>query len=413
MTGVTLAEIRRHELRTNVPLTIALVCSVDSTDADMAAFESDMLRAALAVVSEHRFVVYPDTKATRAAVQEMGATARVTFVKSVRKPRLPRRFWRRAKRLVRRRAAPLPFSALSEALVAGGATCAWMLGGTVAPVDLPYVAPVGDVRLRLHPWFPEVSGEGAWRDRERWYEEFVRRASVLMVSSSATADALRDAYGMVAGGPVIVPPPTPVFALEASWRTRTMRPNDLPSRYLLYVAPFAAHKNHVTAVRVIAALASGAAPPGLLLVGADRGTQAHVMAEAQSLGVAGRIRTFQDVDRERLVSLYEHAEALLHPSLFDACDQSPLVAMAVGCPVIAARGASAHERLDDACMLMDAFDVAGYAAAVRTLRHDPPARTAMIDRGLARAREWTPAQYAETVLNLIESRIGPFRALWK
>lgn len=400
-------------LRMSAPLTIALVCSVEGAEEATVAFELDMLRAALTAASPHRFVVYPDTKVTRAAVQDTGMATRVTFVKAVRKPRLPRRFWRRAKRLVRRRAAPLPFAALHEALVAGGATCAWILGDTIAPIDLPYAAPVGDLRHRLHPWFLEVGAAGAWRERERWYEEFVRRASLLLAASAANATALRDVYGAVAGGPAIVPTPTPVFALEASWRSRSVRPNDVPSRYLLYVAPFAAHRNHITAVRVIAALEAGAAPPSLVLVGADRGTQAHVLAEAESLRVAGRLRIYPEADRDRLVSLYEHAEALLHPSLFDAYDQSPLAAMALGCPVIAASVNGADERVGDVGMMVDAFDVAGYAAAVRSLRHDPALRMSMTDRGLARAREWTPAQSAEAVLDLMASRIGPIRALWK
>lgn len=397
----------------NGPLTIALVCSVDPQEPAAAAYELDLLRAALAAATPHRFVIYPDTKVTRAVVQETGVMARVTFVKAVRTPRLPRRFWRRAKRLVRRRAAPLPFAALHEALVAGGAVCAWMLGEAPAPIDLPYAASTGAAQHRRHPWFPEVAAAGTWRTRERRYEEFVRRASLLIAGSGAAAAALRDAYGALAGGPEVVPPPTPAFALEAGWHSRSARPNDLPSRYLLYVAPFESHKNHVTAVRVMAALVAGAAPPGLLLVGADRGTQQHVMAEAETLGVAGRVRVFADPDEERLVALYEHAEALLYPSLYDAHDQSPLAAMALGCPVIAAKVSGAQERLGDCAVLADPFDVAGYAAAVRALRHDPAPRMAMIDRALNRAREWTPAQYAEAVLALMETHIAPVRALWK
>lgn len=338
---------------------------------------------------------------------------RVAFVKAVKKPRLPRRFWRRAKRIVRRRAAPQPFAALNDALVEAGASCAWFLGNAIAPIDLPYVAHIGDLRHRLHPWFPESSSNGPWRERERRHEEFVRRASVLLAGSKPAADAMNAAYGTLAGGAVVLPSPTPAYAIEASWRSRGMRPSDLPSRYLLYVAPFVAHSNHVTAVRVIAALEAGAAPPGLLLLGADEGTMAHVMAEAERLRVAGRVRIFGEVDSDRLVSLYEHAEALLHPSLFDAHDQSPRAAMVLGCPVIAARALGTEEQLGGCGTTVEPFDVAGYAAAVRTLRHDPGARTTMVERGMEVAREWSPAQYAAAVLDLIESRIAPMRALWK
>jgi glycosyltransferase involved in cell wall biosynthesis len=397
----------------STPLTIALVCSTWPTEATfISTLESDVLRAALATPSAHKFVVYPDTKTTRALVAETGATARVAFVKAVRNPRLPRRFWRRAKRIVRRRGAPLPFSALNDALVKGGASCAWLLGGSTSPIDMPYAASLLSFQHRMQPWFPEVSSNGEWRERERLLAEYVGRAAAVIVGTTHAATTLHAAYGTTLGGVHVLPLPTPAYALEASWRARGPRPSDLPSRYLFYPAQFEPHKNHVTAIRVIAALSSGAAPPGLVLVGADRGTQAHVMREAEALGVAGRVRTFDVVDRDRLIALYEHAEALLYPSLFGPESLPPLEAMALGCPVIAARVPGAEEHIADAGILVDAFDVEGYAAAVRTLRHDRAERDAMVERGLQRAREWTPAQYAAAGIGLIEAHIAPFRDLW-
>ena len=93
--------------------------------------------------------------------------------------------------------------------------------------------------------------------------------------------------------------------------------------------------------------------PDIVFVGADKGTQKHVMAEAEALGVARRVHTLGFVDRERLVALYQHAEALIYPSLFGPDNLPPLEAMALGCPVIAARVDGADEQIGDAGILVD------------------------------------------------------------
>ena len=394
-------------------MTIALVSTTWGKDASGGAtFEEDVLRAALEMRTPHRLIVYPDTTFTRAIVAAADASSRVTFVKPMRKPRLPKRVLRRVGRVFRRRRPPLlPFAELSEALLKAGAQCAWMLGGSIIPLDMPYVATIWDLQHRLQPWFPETSSNGEWRERERLYSEFVRRAAAVVAGTSSGADEIRDAYGSPPGGVHVLPLPTPSFALSAKYGS-SLRPDDVPSRYLLYPAQFWAHKNHVTAVRALSAMTLFDHPPDLVCVGADRGTKEHVMRLASRMGVAERVHLLGFVDRDTLVGLYRNAEALLYPSLFGPDNLPPLEAMALGCPVIAARVSGAEEQLGDAALLVDPLDATGYAAAVRTLRHDPIRRDTLIARGRARAEGWTAAQYASAVFALIDAQIAPMRALW-
>ena len=191
-----------------------------------------------------------------------------------------------------------------------------------------------------------------------------------------------------------------------------MRPDDVSGRYLLYPAQFWPHKNHVTAVRALSAMTLFDNAPELVCVGADKGTKDHVMKLAARMGVADRVHTLGFVDRDTLVGLYRNAEALLYPSLFGPDNLPPLEAMALGCPVIAARVSGAQEQLGDAAILVDPLDATGFATAVRTLRNDPVRRDTMIARGRARAEGWTAAQYASAVFALIDTQIAPVRALW-
>jgi glycosyltransferase involved in cell wall biosynthesis len=152
--------------------------------------------------------------------------------------------------------------------------------------------------------------------------------------------------------------------------------------------------------------------PDLICVGADKGTKEHVLREARALGVGHRIHTPGFVDRNRLVTLYQHADALLYPALSGPDNLPPLEAMALGCPVIAANIPGAEEQLGKGAVLVDPFDIAGYAEAVRRLRDEPYWRDALVELGRERARSWTASQYVLSVLGLIQARIAPVRALW-
>ena len=395
------------------PLTIALVrTNFPSESSGGSTFEDEVLRAAVAAPSRHKLVIYPETPRARALVDELGAAHRVSFVKELKKPRLPRRFFRRAKRSVLRRKRPLPFAELGEHLKRAGANCAWMMGGSIIPLDMPYVATLWDLQHRLQPWFPEVSSGGEWRERERLYSEFLGRAAAIVTGTRAGALEIESAYGSALSRTHVIPMPTPAFALSAGLRPRGSRPAELPPRYLLYPAQFWSHKNHVTAVRALSHLTGLLDPPQLIFVGADRGVRAHVLAEAEALGVSHRVQFLGFVPQARLVMLYQHAEALVFPSLFGPDNLPPLEAMALGCPVIAARVSGAEEQIGDAGILVDGLDAQAFADAVSALRSDGAARAHLVERGRERARRWSTAQYAAAVLELFESRIAPMRELW-
>jgi glycosyltransferase involved in cell wall biosynthesis len=397
-----------------IPLSVAVVGARWAKEAGGGStFEEDVLSAAMANDSSHRLVVYPANSRMKSVVEATNAKERVRLVKELRNPRIPRRLLRRAKRSVLRRTKPLPSSELSGALKKAGAQCAWMLGSSIVPLDLPYIATLWHFQHRVQPWYPEVSSDGEWRERDRLFHEFLHRAAGIIVGTSAGARQVEAAYGELPGGTHVIPFPTPSFALFAGSRPRLRRPADLPARYLFYPAPFWPHKNHITAVRVLDALRSMPDAPDLVLAGADRGTRAHVMREAEALGVARRVHTPGFVDRERLIGMYQHADALLFPSLFGPDNLAPLEAMALGCPVIAARVQGAEEQLGDAAMLVDPLNPRDYADAVRSLRDEPVRADLLAERGRARAREWTSTDYARSVFELIDQRITPFRALWE
>ena len=397
----------------SIPLSVAVVGAQWAKEAGGGStFEEDVLAAAMANESSHRLVVYPANSRMKEVVKAGDVSGRVSLVKAIRDPRIPRRLFRRAKRIVLRRKKPLPFSALSDALRKAGAQCAWMLGGSIVPLDMPYVATIWDLQHGVQPWFPEVSSGGEWRERERLYSEFVRRASAIVVGTSAGAREIERIYGAPPGGAHVIPFPTPSFALFAGSRPRLRRPPTC--RHATCFTRRSSGRTRITSPRF--ACSTRCARCRRARPRARRRGQGHACAceaEAEALGVVRRLHMPGFVSRERLIALYQHADALLYPSLFGPDNLPPLEAMALGCPVIAARVDGAEEQLGDAAILVNPLDPRDYADAVRSLRDYPVRADEMVERGRKRARSWTATEYAREVFSLIDTRIAPFRALWE
>jgi glycosyltransferase involved in cell wall biosynthesis len=79
----------------------------------------------------------------------------------------------------------------------------------------------------------------------------------------------------------------------------------------------------------------------------------------------------------------------------------PLEAMSVGCPVIAADVPGAHEQYGESVMLFDPSNEEQLADCIARLWNDEGLRLSLVEKGFARAKQWTPTSYAEAMLVVI------------
>jgi glycosyltransferase involved in cell wall biosynthesis len=104
------------------------------------------------------------------------------------------------------------------------------------------------------------------------------------------------------------------------------------------------------------------------------------------------------VDDAALRALYRRALALLFVSRAEGFGYPLLESMASGCPVIAADRSSLPEVLGDAAQLVDPESPPAIADAIVAVSGDAALRTAMVERGIRRARELTLARQAEETI---------------
>ena len=152
----------------------------------------------------------------------------------------------------------------------------------------------------------------------------------------------------------------------------------LPGGYVLAVGSPSPHKNLAVLARAMGSVSVAGAQ--LAIAGAaDR----SIFGAASSAPREDHVRYLGYVDDSALRTLYEHAAAFVFPSRYEGFGLPPLEAMALGCPVIAARAGAIPEVCGDGVWYFDPDDHHGLAALIDRTLSDPTARGALVQRGRA------------------------------
>lgn len=233
----------------------------------------------------------------------------------------------------------------------------------------------------------------------RWkFRRAAERATLVIAISEQTRADLVDLYRIdprrirvVYQGchPLFQAPPDPAADAAAAARL------GLPERFLLNVGTVERRKNLLLLVRALPAL------PGLPLLVAGRETAyaAEVRAEAERLGVAGRIRWLgAGLPLADLAVLYRRCAAFAYPSIFEGFGIPIIEAHFCGAPVVTTAGGVFPEAGGPGAAYVAPTDVDGLAAALRGILDDPARADAMRRAGRAHVERFTDGAVAEALM---------------
>jgi glycosyltransferase involved in cell wall biosynthesis len=118
------------------------------------------------------------------------------------------------------------------------------------------------------------------------------------------------------------------------------------------------------------------------------------------------ILDFGTADKNILMQLYNAADVLLAPSLYEGFGLTILEAMACGLPVITSNVSSLPEVVGDAAIMCDPMDIKSMAEAIYHLQTDPVYCQQLINKGLVRAKYFTWKRAVEQMALNYEKLIG-------
>jgi len=151
----------------------------------------------------------------------------------------------------------------------------------------------------------------------------------------------------------------------------------------------------------------------LVIAGVDAegllsGPRAPLAREREVL--AAQLTLMGQVSHAEAMALFARAEIAVVPSLWqEPLSRSAIEALASGCALIATRVGGLAEVAAGAGEIVDASDIAAFAAALRRVATDEPLRARLQEQGRAKAREVFDIQEVTRVLDAARARLltGP------
>ncbi len=173
--------------------------------------------------------------------------------------------------------------------------------------------------------------------------------------------------------------------------------------YLLFVSTIEPRKNLVRLIRAFKNLKENKKiPHQLVLAGGPGWRNEEIYGEAGPLKAKGELIFTGFVSEKEKTTLYQHADALVYPSLYEGFGIPPLEAMHWGCPVVAANTASIPEVVGDAAFLVDPLDEDSIVEGIRKVLTDKELSESLRKKGFEREKLFSWDRSAEDFTKILK-----------
>lgn len=204
------------------------------------------------------------------------------------------------------------------------------------------------------------------RQKRSWFQNLnfkaFQQAHTVVCDSEKTLDDCRGYFDPVMPSPALS---RVYISLDPDFMVETTKAEDpeLPTSFLLHVGNSSQYKNRPGLFRIYASLRKIApdAPP-LIVMGEALLKEESLLI--QELNLESSVHHFTNPSDEKILHAYQHAEALIFPSLEEGFGWPILEAMASGCPVFTSNRAPMTEVGGDAAVYFDPEDIEGAATLI-------------------------------------------------
>jgi glycosyltransferase involved in cell wall biosynthesis len=266
--------------------------------------------------------------------------------------------------------------------------------------------------VTVHDLIPLVrwrgGGSGLAPGRKPWLNLFsfnaLRRARYLIADSENTrTDLIRFCHCSPEEITVVYPGVNSMFRpYSPVEKSRARQVLGLPGDVAFHVLIMGSqiYKNQKGALRAFAQLRQIFQKPlRLLKIGLPN---EEWRGAVHQFGLSETARCLGIIQRDKLPDLYNSVDCLLFPSLYEGFGWPPLEAMACGTPVVASNAGALPEVIGNAGLMYPPDDYKGLAAAMYAVLTDEGLCQSLVEKGLARARQFTWEETAQKTLEVYE-----------
>lgn len=254
---------------------------------------------------------------------------------------------------------------------------------------LPSIFGPYDLQHRHHPEFfsPEEI-----RRREFYYPAWCRHATVVETASAWAALDFISQYSLDPAKLHVIRrgAPASLYASDATGPSDARTALNVPDEFCLYPAQTWPHKNHLRLLEAVARVRDDHAQRiQVVCTGAKNAHWPEIAAQLSRLDLEKMVHFVGFVSPAHLRSLYQRAQFMIFPSLFEGAGLPILEAFAMGTPLACADVTSLPEYAGDAALLFDPYSVDAIAAALRRMHGDADLRARLRAQGLERVKQFS------------------------
>jgi glycosyltransferase involved in cell wall biosynthesis len=182
--------------------------------------------------------------------------------------------------------------------------------------------------------------------------------------------------------------------------------------FLFYPSNFWEHKNHVVLLRALAKCRAAGLPIRCVFTGSLLGRDEPWRTMVSDAGVAEAVRHLGRRSRAEIAWLFQHARALVFPSLFEGFGIPLIEAMQSGCPIACSNGTSLPEIAQDSALYFDPASIDDLARTITRLWTDDALCANLAKAGRSRAAEFTAQRLVRSHVDAFELARRRYRP-WK
>lgn len=264
------------------------------------------------------------------------------------------------------------------------------------PGDAALVATIHDLSVELFPHFvPEP-----WRTiYKKGLKIALREAAAIIAISRAVKQQIIEAHQIDPGRIHVTH-----LAANVTPQLRDLQPHSPPPwPYILNVGTLDPRKNQAGLVRAFSLVADELKDHRLILAGARGWGAKEVIAAIESSGVGDRVIIKDGLDRTAIASLYDSADAVVQPSLYEGFGIPLVEAFSFGKPTISSLDPASKEVAGDAAVLVDCDGDDELAEALVRVVTDGQLREELSARARLRSKDFSWSSAADETVAVYES----------